>query len=159
MIIMWRYLWIAVVILVFDRLTKLVATNYLPQHGDINIAPFLNLALVYNTGAAFGFLSGASGWQNGLFMFVALVACAFILWMLSRLNRQDMMLAVALMLILGGALGNLVDRVIFGYVTDFIDVHYRHWHWPAFNIADSSITIGATLLIFDALGIQRNPKF
>jgi signal peptidase II len=155
---MWRLLWIAGVVFVSDQLTKYLAADYLMRQNEVNLGPFLNLVLVHNTGAAFGFLSSASGWQNGLFMVVALGACAFILWMLSRLNRQDLMLAVALMLILGGALGNLVDRVIFGYVIDFIDVHYRHWHWPAFNIADSAITIGAILLILDALGIQRKPK-
>ncbi|HEU5338512.1 MAG TPA: signal peptidase II [Sulfuricaulis sp.] len=155
---MWRLLWIAGTVFIFDQLTKYFATDYLMQHGEVNLGPFLNLVLVHNTGAAFGFLSSASGWQNGLFMFVALGACAFILWMLSRLKRQEMLLAVALMLILGGALGNLLDRVIFGYVIDFVDVHYRHWHWPAFNIADSSITIGAILLIFDALGIRRKVK-
>lgn len=155
---MWRLLWIAGTVFIFDQLTKYLATDYLMQHGEVNLGPFLNLVLVHNTGAAFGFLSSASGWQNGLFMFVALGACAFILWMLSRLKRQEMLLAVALMLILGGALGNLLDRVIFGYVIDFVDVHYRHWHWPAFNIADSSITIGAILLIFDALGIRRKVK-
>lgn len=146
---MWRYLWIAVTVVVLDQLTKYLATDYLMRQGEVNLGPFLSLVLVHNTGAAFGFLSSASGWQNGLFMFVALGACAFILWMLSRLNRQDMMLAVALMLILGGALGNLLDRVIFGYVIDFIDVHYRHWHWPAFNVADSAITVGAIVLILD----------
>jgi signal peptidase II len=155
---MWRLLWITGVVFVSDQLTKYLASDYLLRQGEVKLGPFLNLVLVHNTGAAFGFLSSASGWQNGLFMFIALGACAIILWMLSRLNRQDMMLAVALMLILGGALGNLTDRVIFGYVIDFIDVHYRHWHWPAFNIADSSISIGAILLILDALGIQRKPK-
>ncbi|MDH3389831.1 MAG: signal peptidase II [Gammaproteobacteria bacterium] len=109
----------------------------------------MNLVLVHNTGAAFGFLSSASGWQNGLFMFVAAGACTFILWVLSRLRRQEIVLAVALMLILGGALGNLVDRMLYGYVIDFIDVHYRNWHWPAFNVADSAISIGAVLLLLD----------
>jgi len=152
---MWRLLWIAGTVFIFDQLTKYLATDYLMRHGEVNLGPFLNLVLVHNTGAAFGFLSSASGWQNGLFMFVALGACAFILWMLARLNRQDLMLAVALMLILGGALGNLLDRVIFGYVIDFVDVHYRHWHWPAFNVADSAITLGAILLILDTVWLAR----
>ena len=152
---MWRLLWIAGVVFVSDQLTKYFASDYLVRHGEVNLGPFLNLVLVHNTGAAFGFLSSASGWQNGLFMFVALVACAFLLWMLSRLNRQEMLLAVALMLILGGALGNLLDRVIFGYVIDFIDVHYHHWHWPAFNVADSAITVGAILLILDTVWLAR----
>ena len=155
---MWRLLWIAGVVFVSDQLTKYFASDYLVRHGEVNLSPFLNLVLVHNTGAAFGFLSSASGWQNGLFMFVALVACAFLLWMLSRLNRQEMLLAVALMLILGGALGNLLDRVIFGYVIDFIDVHYHHWHWPAFNVADSAITVGAILLILDTVWLARGRR-
>jgi signal peptidase II len=113
--------------------------------------PFLNLVLVHNTGAAFGFLGSAGGWQNALFIVVAVGASAFILWMLSRLQAAEKMLAVALMLVLGGALGNLADRLFHGHVIDFIDVYYNSWHWPAFNVADSAITIGAVLLVFDAL--------
>ena len=129
--VMWRYLWIAIVVLVIDQLTKFAATGYLTQHGEIPLAPFLNLVLVHNTGAAFGFLSSAGGWQNVFFIVVAVAACAFILWMNWRLGARDKLLAVALMLVLGGALGNLVDRLIHGYVIDFIDVYYGTWHWPA----------------------------
>jgi signal peptidase II len=148
---MWRRLWIAVAIVVFDQLTKFAATSYLARHGEIQLAPFLNLVLVHNTGAAFGFLSSAGGWQNVFFIIVALAAGVFILWMYRRLSAQDGLLAIGLMLVLGGALGNLVDRLIHGYVIDFIDVYYGTWHWPAFNVADSAITIGAVLLIIDAL--------
>jgi len=149
---MWRFSWIAVVVLVLDQLTKVAATNYLTQPGEIVLAPFLNLVLVHNTGAAFGFLSRASGWQNIFFITVAVAACGFILWMIRRLNSQDKLLAAGLMLVLGGALGNLIDRLIHGYVIDFIDFYYGSWHWPAFNAADSAITVGAMLLLFDALG-------
>jgi signal peptidase II len=148
---MWQRLWIAVAVVVFDQLTKFAATDYLTQHGEIHLAPFLNLVLVHNTGAAFGFLSGAGGWQNVFFIIVALAASAFILWMSWRLSANDKLLVVALMLVLGGALGNLLDRLIHGYVIDFIDVYYVTWHWPAFNVADSAITIGAVLLVIDAL--------
>jgi signal peptidase II len=148
---MWRFVWIAVVVLVFDQLTKFAATDYLTQHGEVNLAPFLNLVLVHNTGAAFGFLSSAGGWQNVFFIVVAVSACVFILWMSWRLDRRDMFLAIGLMLVLGGALGNLTDRLFHGYVIDFIDVYYRTWHWPAFNSADSAITIGAVMLMLDAL--------
>ena len=148
---MWRFVWIAVVVLVFDQMTKFAATDYLTQHGEVNLAPFLNLVLVHNTGAAFGFLSGAGGWQNVFFIVVALSACVFILWMSWRLDRRDMFLAFGLMLVLGGALGNLTDRLFHGYVIDFVDVYYRTWHWPAFNFADSAITIGAVMLMLDAL--------
>jgi signal peptidase II len=148
---MWHRLWIAVIIVVFDQLTKFAATNYLTQHGEIQLAPVLNLVLVHNTGAAFGFLSSAAGWQNVFFIVIALAASIFILWMYRRLSAQDRVLAVGLMLVLGGALGNLLDRLMHGYVIDFIDVYYGTWHWPAFNVADSAITIGAILLIIDAL--------
>lgn len=147
-----RYAWVAVVVLILDQLTKYLAAGYLMRQGEIHLLPFLNLVLVHNTGAAFGFLSSAGGWQNVFFIVVALAACAFILWMGWRLGAKDKLLATALMLVLGGALGNLVDRVFHGYVIDFIDVYYGTWHWPAFNVADSAITIGAVLLIIDALG-------
>jgi signal peptidase II len=140
-----------VAVVVFDQLTKFAATDYLTQHGEIHLAPFLNLVLVHNTGAAFGFLSGAGGWQNVFFIIVALGASIFILWMYRSLSAQDRLLATGLMLVLGGALGNLIDRLIHGYVVDFIDVYYGTWHWPAFNVADSAITIGAVLLVIDAL--------
>lgn len=152
---MLRYLWIAVVVFIVDQLSKFVATDYLSGHGAINLAPFLNLVLVHNTGAAFGFLSSAGGWQNAFFIIVAVAACAFILWMSWRLNNEDKLLATGLMLVLGGALGNLIDRLVHGYVIDFIDVYYQVWHWPAFNVADSAITIGAGLLILDALGARK----
>ncbi len=148
---MWQRLWIAVAVVVLDQLTKFAATGYLSQHGEIHLAPFLNLVLVHNTGAAFGFLSSAGGWQNVFFIIVALAASIFILWMYRRLSAQDKLLATGLMLVLGGALGNLIDRLIHGYVIDFIDVYYGTWHWPAFNVADSAITIGAVLLVIDAL--------
>lgn len=148
---MWRFAWIAVVVLVVDQLTKIAATDYLIQHGEKNIVPFLSFVLVHNTGAAFGFLSSAGGWQNVFFIVVALIACVLILWMSWRLDRGDMLLVIGLMLVLGGALGNLTDRLIHGYVIDFIDIYYGTWHWPAFNFADSAITLGAAVLLLDAL--------
>jgi len=155
---MWRLSWVVLVVYVFDQLTKYAATDYLLRQGEVKVAPFLNLVLVHNTGAAFGFLSGADGWQNAFFILVAVVACIFILWMISRLHRRELLLALGLMLILGGALGNLTDRLIHGYVIDFIDVYYRAWHWPAFNVADSAITVGAVLLVLDAIGIFPRKK-
>jgi signal peptidase II len=148
---MWRYLWIAAVVFISDQLTKYAAADYLTQHGDIKLGSLLNLTLVHNTGAAFGFLSNASGWQNILFIVIASVACLIIFWMIWRLEAKDFLLAVGLTLILGGAAGNLLDRLVYGYVIDFIDVYYRAWHWPAFNVADSAITIGAVMLVLDAL--------
>jgi signal peptidase II len=150
---MWRYLWISVVVLVLDQLSKFAAVKYLTRHAEVALLPFLNMTLVYNTGAAFGFLSNAAGWQNLLFVVVALVACAIILAMARRLGPHDRFMGWGLMLVLGGAVGNLIDRLAHGYVIDFIDIYYRTWHWPVFNIADSAITIGAAFLIIDAIGI------
>ncbi len=155
---MWGFLWVAAVVFALDQLTKFIATDYLMRTGEISLMPFLNLVLVHNTGAAFGFLSSAGGWQNIFFIIVAATAGVFILWMISRLDSKDRLLAIALMLILGGALGNLADRLIHGYVIDFVDIYYGAWHWPAFNVADSAITVGAMLLMADALGLGRRQK-
>lgn len=154
-----RLLWIAVAVFVSDQLAKFAAADYLTRHGDVQLTSFLNFALVYNTGAAFGFLSSASGWQNIFFVVVASVACGVILWISWRLKADDLVLGAGLMLVLGGAAGNLTDRLLHGYVIDFVDVHYHTWHWPAFNVADSAITVGAVLLIIDAFGLsQRKMK-
>ena len=151
---MLRYLWIAGLVLVLDQASKLIALQSLPPHGGIELLPFLNLTLVYNTGAAFGFLSNAGGWQHLLFTGVAAVVSIAILVMVRRLGPKDIQVVIALMLVLGGALGNVADRLRLGHVVDFIDVYYRAWHWPAFNVADSAITIGAVLLVLDALGVK-----
>lgn len=149
---MFRFLWITLAVVIADQLTKYFALKHL-MRSEIAIAPFLNFALAFNTGAAFSFLSDAGGWQNLFFVGVAAVVSIVILFMIRRLGANDLQVAVALMLVLGGAVGNVIDRVRYGYVVDFIDVYYRSWHWPTFNIADSAITIGAILLIMDALGI------
>lgn len=153
-----RLWWIAVLVFITDQATKYLAADYLTQHGDVPLTAFMNFALVHNTGAAFGFLSWASGWQNIFFIVVASVASVAILWMSWRLKATDLFLGVGLMLILGGAAGNLTDRLIHGYVIDFIDVYYGTWHWPAFNVADSAITVGAVLLVLDALGWNSSKK-
>ena len=155
---MWRLLWIAAAVFVSDQLTKFAVADYLTRHGDMQLTSFLNFALVHNTGAAFGFLSSASGWQNIFFIAIASVACLAILWMTWSLTTNDRVLGAGLMLILGGAAGNLTDRLLNGYVIDFVDVYYRAWHWPAFNVADSAITVGAVLLALDALGWGRKNK-
>lgn len=151
-----RWLWIAVVVLALDQAGKWLALEKLVLHESVPLAPFLNLTLVYNKGAAFGFLSSASGWQNLLFVGIALVATGVILYLLRRLGATDRFMAVALMLILGGAIGNLIDRLAYGHVVDFIDVYYGTWHWPAFNVADSAITVGAVMIALDALGFGRS---
>jgi len=151
-----KYLWIAAAVLVLDQLTKVAAADYFVHQMEVRLAPFLSLVLVHNTGAAFGFLSSASGWQNIFFIIVALIASVVILWMTSRLDAGESLIAIGLMLVLGGAVGNVIDRFVHGYVIDFVDIHYQTWHWPAFNVADSAITIGAVLLLMDALGFRKS---
>ena len=150
---MFNWLWLAVAVLLLDQATKHLALAQLTLHEPVSLTPFLNFTLVYNKGAAFGFLSSASGWQNAFFIVVALIACGVILYLLRQ--TRDRLLAVALMLVLGGAIGNLIDRLIYGYVIDFVDVYYQSWHWPVFNVADSAITVGAILIVFDAIGIGK----
>ena len=148
---MFRFLWISVAVCIADQATKYFALKYL-MRSEMAVTPFLNFALAFNTGAAFSFLSDAGGWQNIFFAIVAFVVSIVILFMVRRLGANDTQVAVALTLVLGGAAGNVIDRLRFGYVVDFIDVYYRSWHWPTFNIADSAITIGAVLLVMDAFG-------
>lgn len=151
---MFAWLWLAVAVLSLDLVTKQIVLAQLHLHEPVALLPFLNFTLVYNKGAAFGFLSSASGWQNAFFIVVALVACGVILYLLRQ--SRERIFSLALMLVLGGAIGNLVDRIVYGYVIDFIDVYYQSWHWPAFNVADSAITIGAILIAIDAIGIGKS---
>lgn len=150
---MMRLLWLSAFVCAADQVTKLLALAYLKE-GGVSVSPFLDFALAYNTGAAFSFLSDAGGWQNFFFIGVATVVSAVIFFMLRRLGDTEKQVAVALALVLGGAVGNVIDRIRFGYVVDFIDVYYHAWHWPTFNIADSAITLGAILLVLDSLGIR-----
>lgn len=149
---MFRWLWIAVLVVLADQASKWLAMAHL-REGAMALMPSLNLALAFNTGAAFSLFADAGGWQNLFFVVVAMVVSGVIFIMMRRLGASDTQVAVALMLVLGGAVGNLIDRLRFGYVIDFIDVYYRHWHWPTFNVADSAITVGAVLLAMDALGL------
>jgi len=152
-----RWVWLAVFVIVLDQLTKQLALQYL-QQGPVAVIPFFNLALAFNTGAAFSFLADAGGWQNLFFIGIALVVSVVILVMTQRLPASDVQVAAALMLVLGGAIGNVIDRVRFRHVVDFIDVYYQTWHFPTFNVADSAITIGAALLVLDALGLRWRPR-
>lgn len=147
---MGRWLGVAAIIVAIDQLTKFAVIEYFTAHPPLAVTPFLNLLLVYNPGAAFSFLSDAPGWQRFLFISIAIVASAWIVWLLRRHSR-DVPFAAALTLVLGGAVGNAIDRVRIGMVVDFIDLHAWGYHWPAFNVADSAITCGAALLVWDAL--------
>ncbi len=144
---MFKYFWIAAATFLLDQASKIMALRTLVG-GPIEVTPFFNLALAFNTGAAFSFLSDAGGWQNFFFAGIAAVVSVGILVVIRRLGANDKQVTVALWLILGGALGNLSDRLYHGYVVDFIDVYYRAWHWPTFNVADSAIFIGAVLIVW-----------
>jgi len=141
---------IATIILLLDQLSKWSALSNLQLGVPEPVLPFMNWLLLLNPGAAFSFLAQGSGWQRWFFTIVGLVACVYIVWLL-RKSQNDKILCVALSLILGGALGNVLDRIMYGAVVDFIDLHYANWHWPAFNIADSAICIGAALIIWGEL--------
>jgi signal peptidase II len=145
-----KWLWVSVVVLILDQCTKLLADALLSAHQSVELLPFLALRKAYNYGAAFSFLSDASGWQRWFFIILALVVIGILFAWLRRLPATDMGARLALVLILGGAAGNVIDRLVYGYVIDFIDVFYGSWHWPTFNIADSAISVGAFLLILDA---------
>lgn len=149
-----RWLTLAAGVLVLDQLTKLIVTRTFELHEVFEVTPFFNLVLVYNRGAAFSLLSDAAGWQRELFMAIALGASVWIAWLV-RKHASEVLFCVALSLILGGALGNVVDRALIGAVVDFFDFHMLGHHWPAFNVADSAISCGAVLLIWDALRAKK----
>lgn len=157
----WRALWlglgIALAVVLLDQATKLAAEAWLAPYRPLAVAPMLNLTLSYNTGAAFSFLHEHSGWQRWLFAGLALVVSVVLVVWLGRLGRSFRWQGLGIALILGGAVGNLIDRLAYGHVIDFIDVYYGSWHWPAFNLADSGITVGAAILIAESVlgGRQR----
>lgn len=138
---------LAAVILVLDQITKVWAVSALELYRPVEVLPFFNLTLLHNTGAAFSFLADAGGWQRWFFAGLTLVIGIGIAVWLVRLRPEERLTRLCLALILGGAIGNLIDRVRLGYVIDFLDFHAAGWHWPAFNIADAAISCGAVLLI------------
>jgi signal peptidase II len=144
-----RWLGLALVIVLADQLTKYAVVRSFALHEGLAITPFFNMVLVYNSGAAFSLLSDAAGWQRGFFIAIAVAASGWVIWLLRRHSGQRLF-CFALGLILGGAIGNLIDRVLVGAVVDFLDFHAMGIHWPAFNVADTAISCGAVLLIWDA---------
>jgi signal peptidase II len=144
------YIWVSVLVVALDQLSKAMIDHSLQVYQSIRVVPVLDITRVYNRGAAFSFLGAASGWQRWLFSALALiVGVGLVLW-LRRVDRRARVLASGLALILGGAIGNLVDRLRLGQVVDFIAAHWGTHYFPAFNVADSAITIGACLLLLDA---------
>ncbi|MFM8341612.1 MAG: signal peptidase II [Methylomonas sp.] len=152
---MLKWLWLSVLSLLLDQASKLAVDGSMQLFESIPLLPYFNLTYVHNTGAAFSFLSDAGGWQRWLFAGLAVVMSSIIGLWLARLKQHETLMAVALALVLGGAIGNLIDRVAYGYVIDFLDVYYQDWHWPAFNIADSAICIGVALMLLESFGVGR----
>lgn len=148
---MLRWLWLSVAVIALDQITKWISVAELQPYSPVEIIPGLNFMLAYNTGAAFSFLAEAGGWQRWFFVVLALAVSVFIVLWIRRLTHTERRVAAGLALVLGGALGNVWDRIVYGHVVDFIDVYYDQWHWPAFNIADSAITLGVVLLLVDSL--------
>ncbi|PKM21507.1 MAG: signal peptidase II [Gammaproteobacteria bacterium HGW-Gammaproteobacteria-14] len=149
------WLLLSALVVVLDLWTKALAEQHLVLYRSVEVLSFFNFTLAYNSGAAFSFLADAGGWQRWFFSIVALVASVVIVGWLLKL-RGERMVALGLALILGGALGNLWDRLTLGHVVDFLDFHWAGYHFPAFNIADSAITVGAVLLILDMF-IAKKP--
>lgn len=144
------WLLLSLVAVVLDQFSKLWIDTHFRLHETLNVLPGMDLTYVRNQGAAFSFLSEAGGWQRWFFVILAVSASIAITWHLLLLDKQRQREACGWSLVLGGAIGNLIDRLAYGYVIDFIDVYYQQWHWPAFNIADSAITLGIALLLIDA---------
>ncbi|CAG2149015.1 Lipoprotein signal peptidase [compost metagenome] len=146
----WLWMAFALLVVLIDQFFKILITRSF-QYGESRpVTRFFNLVLVYNKGAAFSFLADAGGWQRWFFTLLGVVVGGFIVWLLYRHTGQKLF-CLAVSLILGGAIGNVVDRVLYGHVIDFLDFHWRNMHFPAFNVADCAITVGAVLLILDEL--------
>ena len=147
----WRLLWLSALVVLFDQWTKTVASSHLALYIPQKVTSFFNLTLMHNEGVAFSILANQSGWQR---YFIAVVASLIVIWLLYWLyqNKSSQRLQnTALVLVIGGAIGNIWDRIVLGYVVDFIELHYQQYYWPAFNLADSAICLGAVLLIIDAI--------
>ena len=144
------WLGLALILLIADQFTKVLILGYYQLGDATHVTNFFNVVRVHNAGAAFSFLANAGGWQRWFFTGIGIAAALFIIWMLKSHPGQKLF-SFALACILGGAIGNVIDRSLYGYVVDFLDFHYAGWHFPAFNIADSAITVGAACLILDEL--------
>ena len=151
-----RWLWLTLVFLVLDQITKHWVAGSFNLYESINVLPIFSITYVHNLGAAFSFLADQGGWQRWFFTAIAAIACiVFTVW-LAKIPRSQILLSIAVALMLSGAMGNLIDRVLFGYVIDFLDFHWSGNHFPAFNVADSMIFIGAALMIIESLTAESN---
>jgi signal peptidase II len=153
-----RFLWLTLVLIVIDQFTKQWVIRVFDLYESVAVMPYFNLTYVRNYGAAFSFLADQSGWQRYLFTFLAIaITTVLVIWLKRNpvgLWRQNLAFA----LIISGAIGNVIDRIVYGYVIDFLDVYVGDWHWPAFNVADSAITIGAALMLLEAFFEQRDER-
>jgi signal peptidase II len=147
---LWLWLGLALLVVVLDQLSKTLILGSFQLNDSRTVTSWFNLVRVHNTGAAFSFLAGASGWQRWFFVVLGTAASVFIVWMLKKHPGQKLF-CFAVTMIMGGAIGNVVDRLLHGYVVDFIQVHYGGWYFPSFNLADSAITLGAICLILDEI--------
>jgi signal peptidase II len=147
-----RWLWLSVVVVLLDQVTKLYIVAHFELYERLEVLPLLDITRLHNTGAAFSFLAGAGGWQRWFFIVLGLVVSGLVVAWLARLPLKGRgWLAAALSLVVGGAIGNVIDRAWHGYVIDFISVHHGEWYFPAFNVADSAITVGAAILLIESL--------
>lgn len=151
-----RWLWLTLLVIIADQVTKLWVADSMSLYQQIELLPWLNLTYVHNPGAAFSFLSDAGGWQRWFFSLIAVAISGLLVFWLRKLPVSDKWQGPAFALIIGGALGNLIDRALHGHVVDFIDFHVNTWHWPAFNIADSAIVIAAFILVLHSLLVRES---
>ena len=155
---MLKWIWLAVTVVILDQLTKYIASTSLEMFKPVAVMPMFNWTLMHNTGAAFSFLHDAGGWQRWFFAIIAIVVSIVIFLWIKRFQQHEKWQAIALALILGGAVGNVIDRIWLGYVVDFIQVYYQQWYYPAFNVADSAIFIGVVMIIIDTVRESRSEK-
>ncbi|MCB1803122.1 MAG: lipoprotein signal peptidase [Gammaproteobacteria bacterium] len=150
-----RLLWLSLLVVVLDQLSKFWIMARFEEYEVLTVWPVFNLTLVYNTGAAFSFLSDAGGWQRWFFIILGIVVSLVMVVWLTRLRPAERLTGVGLALVVGGAVGNIIDRIWLGKVVDFLQWHWHDWYWPSFNLADSAITLGVVLLLIDGI---RAPK-
>ena len=148
---MLKYLIISAIVIGLDQVTKWLMVSWLALYETVAIMPYFNLTMAHNHGAAFSFLAQAGGWQRWFFTVLALVISTVLVVWLAKLKPEAKLEAISLSLVIGGAIGNVIDRICYGYVIDFLDIYICSSHWPAFNVADSAICIGAVLLIIDSI--------
>ncbi|RHW75546.1 signal peptidase II [Colwellia sp. RSH04] len=153
-----KWIWLTIICLLLDQISKQWVANTFDLYESVNLLPFFSFTYVHNPGAAFSFLADQGGWQRWFFTAIAVVACIIFTVWLAKTPKQQVLLSLALSLMLSGALGNLIDRVLFGYVIDFLDFHWASYRFPAFNLADSAIFLGAALMIIDSFKQEAENK-